>query len=155
MTDATTTITTENDYEAKKEEHDRLTAEAMIRNKTAVFDALAAAGIDVVTIVFDGEGDNGQIEDVQAMKGDAPVRLPGDYVACEIVRYGQARTIQSPSILREALEALVYHFLETVQDGWEYDAGAYGTFAFDVSSRTLHLEFNERFVDSTLTEHDF
>jgi hypothetical protein len=133
MTDATTTITTENDYEAKQKEYDRLTAEAMIRNKTAVFDALAAAGISAVTVTFDGESDNGQIQDVQATKDDAPIKLPGDYVACKIVRYGQAGTIQSPSILREALEALVYHFLETVQDGWENDAGAYGTFTLDVA----------------------
>lgn len=42
----------------------RLAEEAMPANKTALFDALATAGITRVVIVFDGAGDSGQIEDV-------------------------------------------------------------------------------------------
>ena len=39
-------------------------------NKTALFDALAAAGITSVLVHFDGSGDSGQIEDIDATAGE-------------------------------------------------------------------------------------
>ena len=34
-------------------------------------------------------------------------------------------------------------------------ADAYGTFEFDVRKRTIRLDFNARFTDSTNSSHDF
>jgi hypothetical protein len=39
--------------------------------------------------------------------------------------------------------------------GWENNEGAHGTFEFDVANRTVSLEFNERFVDTTTYNHTF
>jgi hypothetical protein len=40
------------------------------------FDALAAAGLTLVEVEFDGEGDSGQIEGIYAYAGDARAELP-------------------------------------------------------------------------------
>jgi hypothetical protein len=39
--------------------------------------------------------------------------------------------------------------------GWENSDGAYGEFRFDVGARSIHLEFNARFMDATNYSHDF
>jgi hypothetical protein len=49
-------------YEAKCACEARLRAEILPRNTGVLFDALAAAGIAVVTVTFDGCGDSGQFE---------------------------------------------------------------------------------------------
>ncbi|MGH8297486.1 MAG: DUF6878 family protein, partial [Steroidobacteraceae bacterium] len=45
-------------------------------NKTALFDVLAQAGIISVLVRFDGEGDSGQIEEIDALCGETPAELP-------------------------------------------------------------------------------
>ena len=64
------------DWETKQAEHVRRDAELRAVNKTAVFDALAAAGITIVVVAFDGYGDSGQIENVEAKAGEDLVALP-------------------------------------------------------------------------------
>ena len=45
-------------------------------NKNALFVLLAAAGITIVEVSFDGCGDSGQIEEIQARTGEGSVELP-------------------------------------------------------------------------------
>ena len=49
-------------YEARCTKAAALATEILPHNKQVLFDALSAAGIDVVTIEFDGSGDSGQFE---------------------------------------------------------------------------------------------
>jgi hypothetical protein len=46
------------------------------KNKAAIFAALAAAEIELVLVSFDGEGDSGQVQDVDASRHEQPVALP-------------------------------------------------------------------------------
>ena len=49
------------------------------RNKELIFAALAEAGIDRVTVEYDGSGDSGQIDDVWAWNaGDEIISFPSD-----------------------------------------------------------------------------
>jgi hypothetical protein len=57
--------------------------------------------------------------------------------------------------LPEAVEALVYEFLSQVQEGWENGEGAYGDVTFDVQTRAVTLDFNERFIDSENSKYEF
>ncbi len=109
--------------------------EANERNKAAVMDALTAAGITSVRIAFDGAGDSGQIEEVNAFIGDAPVEMPEAPVTDENVP------------LKDAIENLCYGYLTQFYDGWENNDGAFGEFTFDVRERSIHFEFNGRFTD--------
>src|SRR3546814_2923216 len=52
-------------------------------NKTALFDVLAAAAVTTVVVSFDGYGDSGQIESVEARAGDDVVDLPAITVKSE------------------------------------------------------------------------
>ena len=45
------------------EHHSQMRKELGQPNKTPIFDALSAAGITLVLVEFDGEGDSGQITD--------------------------------------------------------------------------------------------
>jgi hypothetical protein len=56
---------------------------------------------------------------------------------------------------KDAIEKLVYDLLEQTYSGWEDNQGAYGDFLFDVSERTITLNFNERIETSEYTQHVF
>jgi hypothetical protein len=140
------------DIMAAYQNHQKVLAEANAINKTAVFDALAAAGIATVNVTFDGEGDSGQIEGIAA--DDSP-NIPQVQIELQKTSWGTGRleSVQSP--LRDAIEQLCYDFLEQQQDGWENNDGAFGEFIFNVARRSIELEFNARFSDSALFNYSF
>jgi Family of unknown function (DUF6878) len=142
------------DIKAEIEGDKRRLAEARPANKSALFDALAAAGITLVEVRFDGCGDSGQIQEIRARAGDAAVDLPAQSV--EFVQLGKSETIKHETMtVADAIEALVYDALEETHDGWEIDDGAYGDFTFDVANRTLTLDYNERHMESDYSHHEF
>lgn len=143
------------DFSRQYENHLKTVAEANLLNKAVVFDALVAAGISRLTIDFDGEGDSGQLSDITAYAGDTPVKLPETPVTFHRSQWNTDGLITHSEALNEALETLCYDYLEQKHDGWENNEGAYGTFEFDVGNRTVSLEFNERFVDTTMHNHTF
>jgi hypothetical protein len=57
-------------------QHQRLRAACLTASKATPFDALQKAGIRIVLVEFDGEGDSGQIEGIRATDGDQYVPLP-------------------------------------------------------------------------------
>jgi hypothetical protein len=123
-------------------------------NKNLIFAALAAAGIDKVSVEFDGSGDSGQIEDILAWNaaGDT-IPLPSNrklQLASPIPR--------NPAVemtLQEAIETLAYDCLEETHLGWEINDGAFGTFVFRVPDRTVTLEHNERYTELNTSTHQF
>ncbi|MGO9722132.1 MAG: DUF6878 family protein [Methylocella sp.] len=143
------------DYDAQSALYNRLEDETTTRNKATVFDALAKAGIVIVTISFDGCSDSGQIEDVQANTQDELVALPSDPIEYERIRWGETEPTRSSCSLHEALEDLAFHYLGTTHGGWEDNDGAYGEFTFDTATRSITLAYNERFTDSIYSEHEF
>jgi hypothetical protein len=132
---------------AAYERHTKALGKANEHNKTAVFDALTAAGITTVTVEFDGEGDSGQIEAVTACAGEAHVTLAATPVTLQYASWQGDGLTPAETPLREAIETLCYGYLEQYQGGWENNDGAFGAFAFDVAARTIELEFNGRFTD--------
>jgi hypothetical protein len=124
-------------------------------NKVIIFDALAAAGLTRVEVEFDGEGDSGQIEGVYAYAGDARPELPESFLILHQVVQNKGDPKTTTVSLHDAIEILCYDYLSQTHGGWENNDGAYGTFAFDVAERSIRLDFNERFSDSTHHTHDF
>ncbi len=124
-------------------------------NKTAVFDTLTDENIERVTVNFDGDGDSGQIQDIEACIGGAPASVPEIQLTFFRADYSTGKLDSKESGLREAIETLCYGYLAQEQGGWENNDGAFGEFVFDIASRTIDLEFNARFVDSTLFCHSF
>ena len=142
---------------AKYQDHARRVAEARPANKAALFDALSRAGITKVVVNFDGYGDSGQIEQVEARAGDdVLVGLPLDQIEFVEPVYGDPEKVErSTHTVSEAIETLVYAFLEQTHDGWEDNDGAYGDFTFDVENRTITLDYNGRYTECLYYCHTF
>jgi hypothetical protein len=157
MTEQTSTTpdpaTSLSDWETKRTEHERRSAELRPGNKTTVFDVLAAAGLTVVVVTFDGYGDSGQIENIEAKAGDEVAAMPSGEVEITSAVWGEAELDRTTMTVRDAIERLAYDFLEETHDGWENSDGAYGDFTFDVADRTITLDYNERHMESDYSQH--
>ena len=132
-----------------------LAAEALPANKTALFDALAEAGITSIVAAFDGYGDSGQIESIDARIGDAATELPTVEIEIATPAWDGSELHRRTLPLSEAIEQLAYDFLSETHGGWENNEGAYGEFTFDVAERTIHLDYNERVESSDYSGHDW
>jgi hypothetical protein len=134
-------------------------------NRTAIFDALVAAGIDKLIVSYSGSGDSGQIDSVHL--DDAACtepRLPQEIAYTEYgtnymqdaagtwawVPYSNDKVLP----LREAIESFCYDELEGEYAGWENNDGADGTFTFDVEERRVYWTHNEFYTESNTYEHE-
>jgi len=142
-------------WDQKEREQIRLANELLPANKTALFDALAAAGIEIVTVVFDGYGDSGQIENIEAKAGDEIIALPPSQIEIAAPVWGSSEIEHQTQPACEAIETLVYAFLSQTHGGWENNDGAYGDFTFDVAERTITLDYNERHMESDHSQNIF
>lgn len=140
---------------ARDSEFEKLCEFIRPANKTVLFDALAQAGISGVEVTFDGYGDSGQIEEVTAMADDKDVELPAVSVEIARVQWGSSDIVRTIHPLTHAIEQVAYDFLSVSHGGWENNEGAYGDFLFDVASRTITLNYNERIESSEYTKHVF
>ena len=126
-------------------------------NKEILFDLLAEKGIQEVHVTFEGSGDDGNLEDSDLPKDVKSIFVEG----CKIdegdtwVGGKVKKNFKQGAELEEIVQSLCYEALEVLHGGWENEDGAYGDFVFDVKRRTIHLDFNERYVESKLYEHDF
>jgi hypothetical protein len=143
------------DWALKSQAHAKLEAEVFKQNKAALLDALALAGITTVIVDFDGYGDSGQIEHVEARIGDEEVNMPAGTVEVVEALWGEAELKRSAVSISAAIESLAYGVLEQAHSGWENNDGAYGDIIFDVAKRTLTLDYNERYTASEHFTHFF
>ena len=139
---------------AQDDARSRLAEEALPGNKTALFDALAAAGITIVVVTFDGAGDSGQIESIDAHIGVALALLPICDIEIATPAWDGSELHRRTLPLGEAIEHLAYAFLEETRGGWENE-GAFGKFAFDVAEQTIRLDYNERIESSEYSGHEW
>jgi hypothetical protein len=141
---------------AKHQDHARRVAEARPANKDTLFDALARAGITSVIVNFDGYGDSGQVERIDVQAGEAEAKLPEDKIEFIEPVFGDPEKVErSTHTVSDAIETLVYAFLEETNGGWEDNDGAYGDFTFDVGKRTITLDYNQRYSESLYSCHTF
>ena len=158
MTDDNTTPDPTNfmrDYDEKERAFKSLNESLRTHNKKTLFDALEAAGITSVLVYFDGSGDSGQVEEIDARSGDAPRDFPAGTVVISRAFWGESEVRQEECSVRDAVEALVYAFLAETHGGWENNEGAYGDFTFTVADRSIILDYNERIETSEYTQHIF
>ena len=139
----------------KDREYARRAEELLPENKTVLFSVLAAAGITTVVVCFDGYGDSGQIESVEASISGEPAALPDEQIEIIDTVWGSAEIERQTHTIREAIEYMAYSFLRQTHVGWENNDGAYGDFTFDVATRTITLDYNERFTSSENYIHEF
>jgi hypothetical protein len=130
-------------------------AELYPANKANILAVLAAAGITCVTVSFDGVGDSGQIENVEAMAGETQVELPATPVEIASTEYFTEEIHRRTQLLPDAIESMCYLILEAKHGGWENNEGAYGEFVFDVPGDLITLDFNYRIEAVDNHTHEF
>ncbi|MCA0425084.1 MAG: hypothetical protein LCH61_17505 [Proteobacteria bacterium] len=126
------------------------------QNKEALYDGLRLVGIALVLVSFDGSGDSGQIESIEARNDtDQSVTLPAAQITFAGIDWQSGAPTERRLTLEGSVEELVYDLLSDTHSGWQDNDGAWGEFCIDARARTIHLEFNERFTSSELFTHDF
>jgi hypothetical protein len=140
-------------WQQQERAYARIASELLAANKAALFDALAAAAITTVIVNFDGYGDSGQIERMEVRAGDEDRALPDGEIAIASGQWGSATIDRQTRPVREAIETIVYDFLNQKLSGWEIDEGSYGDFTFDVAERTITLDYNQRHMESDHSQH--
>lgn len=143
------------DWEVKAVARAKLAAELFTLNKAALLNALALACVTRVVVSFDGYGDSGQIESVEAQAGDDPVAMPAAAIEIAEAVWDQAKPKRSSVSIAAAVESLAYDVLERTHCGWENSDGAYGDIVFDVGEETITLDYNERYTASENYTHTF
>lgn len=123
-------------------------------NKAALFAVLESHTITQIVVSFDGYGDGGQVENIEAASGGKIVPLPDDDVDLTFARHGRESEARTEP-LGEAIESMAYDCLEETHCGWENNDGAYGEFIFRVGDDTITLDYNERYTATESYEHDF
>jgi hypothetical protein len=143
-------------YEAQAPLRAQLARVVTPLNKAALFAVLQAAGIQRVIVHFDGAGDSGQIESIDATAPDeTAVKLPDGTIEIRTPLWDGSGVQTETMSARDTIEKLAYDFLEEVHDGWENEDGAYGEFILDVAELTIRLEYNERVMTTSYSEHEF
>jgi hypothetical protein len=122
-------------------------ANANAHNRPAILAELAKADIARVDVRFDGYGDSGQIEETNCSKADnAAIDMPDVSIDLAVVLHDGSGIEIEPTSLALAIEHFCYDALESDNDGWENNEGAYGDFAFDVAAGTITYTHNTRYV---------
>jgi hypothetical protein len=143
-------------YVARQAILDEKAASLRPANHGAIFDALADAGTVSVTVTFDGYGDSGQIEAIDARSADGEIALPDTCVEIASPACADPDLIERRSMpLAEAIETIAYDLLRLTHPGWENNEGAHGDFTFDVATRTISLEHHERYTAIESHSHVF
>lgn len=143
------------DWEMKAAAQAKLEAELFTFNKAALFNALGLASVTRVVVSFDGYGDSGQIENVEAQAGDEPITMPAAAIEIAEAVWDQAEPKRSSVSIAAAVESLAYDVLERTHRGWENNDGAYGDIIFDVAEGVITLDYNERYTASENYAHTF
>lgn len=142
-------------FDASQLAHQTLSTTAMAVNKETLFAAMRAAGITEIIVTFDGAGDSGQVEDIDARCGGTAVPMPDTEITLAQVSWGISEISTSSMSLFEAVETLAYDLLSASHGGWENCDGAFGEFHFDAEAGTILLDYNERFTSSEQFNHCF
>ncbi len=141
---------------AEAETRAALAKEAATFNKAALFAALAASGVRLVTVRFDGQGDSGQIEAIDAFDAhNATIALPTAAIAHRSPAADLMGLVEEPTPVAEVIETMAYALLESTSCGWQNDDGAYGEFRFDVANGAVTLDYRERYMTEDRSQYVF
>ncbi len=122
------------------------------RQQGPAFDGLTTAGITHVTVTFDGEGDSGQIESIDAWAGEKAVEFPAVEIAYAAITWDNPEVEIRQLSLEDVVEQLAYDFLSDTHGGWENNDGRLWRVLFRCH-RPLHPFGVQRTVHVVRTLH--
>jgi hypothetical protein len=124
-------------------------------NKNLIFAALADLGIHRVTIDYDGSGDSGQIDSIEAWNAaNEKIPLP----SIRKVYSWRRRTpaiLSTPSAWRQRSRSSPGTIFMTITTAGRTTTAPSAPSSFDVPARTITLEHNERYTQLNTSTHEF
>ena len=128
--------------------------EDLIVRKNCVIAFLKSLGVGRVEIVYDGEGDSGQIEAITPFAVDGTTMDIGQLKITDPKQCEAVTGRDSVETVSAILEYFAWHLLDAYHGGFENNEGGYGSITMDVATGTVSLDHNDRFVEinTTLTE---
>ncbi|MDR7039772.1 hypothetical protein J2X36_004550 [Methylobacterium sp. BE186] len=110
--------------------------------RNSIFEELAQHGVERITVVFDGGGDEGQIDSIEAFGADAePIELDWSSTNDPAVRS-----------MHDVVEEFAYEALDGVPVDWCNDLGGYGEIEIAVPTGSIEVEVTKRF-EASETSH--
>jgi len=131
-------------------------------NKEILFDLMIQHGFEKFEIYFDGQGDDGQVNDIEA----TPSRNLDSFLS-KIVEgariknnlgwaNGQRSYKWQPNpTVKDIVYDICYNVLEGKFGGWENDNGSCGYFLVSAAKRKVELVMKQRYYEYDVTEYTF
>lgn len=132
----------------------------LLTNRRRIHRALKRLSATQVVVSYSGSGDSGQIDSVTILNGDEPFKpLKNVRVLVSTSQFDRAANAWIESTknkcvpIQEAIESLVYDWIESEYAGWENNDGASGDCTIDVEEDSFRLEHTWYFTESETMEH--
>jgi len=115
--------------------------------KQAIMAALKTGAVTVVRVRYEGSGDSGQVEEIDARDEHGEVAIPEITVSCvqwhtvwsrERGEHAEEGVVDSP--LSEFIEYFVNMLVRQLHPGWEINEGSFGAVTFDVADNKVTVE---------------
>ena len=131
----------------------------LLANRGRVLKALKRLHATSVVVSFSGSGDSGQIDQVSIYQDKTELK-PTKKISILIAtsKWNQEsgwieRVLSKPMPLADALEALVYDWIESEHAGWENNDGASGECTIEVAEDKFLLNHTTYYTESESMEH--
>jgi hypothetical protein len=135
--------------------------------REAVMAELLRHNIAEVTIVFDGSGDEGQIESITCTqldgnKGslDFPAKIPGTTITGgepvwnPLSRRYVTEPVDRPSTMVKILDEWAYELLDETGVDWVNNEGGYGEIVISPATNSICCTMNTRIIDTETSCHE-
>lgn len=143
---------------AREEQRTAIAATLETANRSALLNALAAAGVTMLVVNYDGCGDSGQFGEWNATLADGKTVALADIETTECVDMAKVNydlTVEHVfEPLEQAVETFCYDVLEHRHSGYENGDGGRGEFVFDVGAGTIRLTHDDAYTAYDTTEHE-
>lgn len=129
-----------------------------LENLRRILPLLEAQGVSLITISFSGSGDSGAIDraDFQPQQPDAFRHTRVDQLETQSVfenNCWEKALVPETITLDEALDNIANDYLDEADVNWYDGDGGYGELVIDVAQRSIFLEINVNYTESTTEFH--
>lgn len=121
-------------FHARMEEDRRKRLEATTAERAALLALLSAAGVTEVVAEYDGQGDSGNVEELDVRPPGVRATLAGDTV--------------------RRLDEFIWSLAYSNHPGFEINEGGFGEFFWRITDDHIDLTHNERMISVETTHHE-
>lgn len=134
------------------DQHERSERAVFAHNRALLFAALQARGIVSVTVLYEGSGDSGDVEDVTVLPDTAT--LDGEITVLQTI-WGKPEPEAFTRPLKDIIDNTAMQLATFDHAGWENNEGGGGEVEWDVVEQTISVEHYDYYVERTYASHQY